>query len=334
MDAQLVLERQRLGVVAGTQRAVRVHQELRHDVQRQALGTGDAVGRARQHQVDDVVGEIVVAVGDEDLLAAQPIAAVVDLLGAGADGAQIGAGLRFGQVHGSGPFAGHQLRQVSGFLLVGADFTQRVDGSLGQQRAQPEGEIGALPHLLQRGGDQPGQAHAAPFLLERRAVPAALNELPVGVGEPVRGAHHAVLQPRALLVTDRVQRCQHATGQFAGLCQDLLHQRAVGAIEPRQGGHPAEPDHVVDHEAHVAQRRGVDTHGSLPYGPDALRRRSILNAFYRGRRRGAIGGYRNSGSYTLAMVALSRSEPNISSRRRASPRSWRGTPWNDQGPLT
>ncbi|MCA9771955.1 MAG: alpha/beta fold hydrolase [Myxococcales bacterium] len=53
----------------GAERAVVVDEEFRHDEERDASGTGRCVGQARQHQMDDIVREIVLAIGDEDLLA-------------------------------------------------------------------------------------------------------------------------------------------------------------------------------------------------------------------------------------------------------------------------
>ena len=62
--------------------------------------------------MDDVVGQIVLAVGDEDLLAGDAIGAVGRALGAGAHRADIGARLRLGQVHRAGPLAGDELLEV------------------------------------------------------------------------------------------------------------------------------------------------------------------------------------------------------------------------------
>ena len=45
--------------------------------QRDALGARRRVRGAGQDEVDDVVGEVVVAEGDEDLLAGDPVGAVV-----------------------------------------------------------------------------------------------------------------------------------------------------------------------------------------------------------------------------------------------------------------
>ena len=69
MDAELVLDRMRARVVALAGRAIGVEQEFRHQEERNALGSRRRIGQPRQHEMDDVVGEIVFAVGDEDLLA-------------------------------------------------------------------------------------------------------------------------------------------------------------------------------------------------------------------------------------------------------------------------
>ena len=63
------------------------------------------VGQAGEHQMDDVLGQIVLAGGDEDLGAGDLVAAVAGGLGAGADQAEIGAALRLGQAHRAAPAA-------------------------------------------------------------------------------------------------------------------------------------------------------------------------------------------------------------------------------------
>src|SRR5262249_9985674 len=74
--AELVLDRMGAGVVALTGRAVGVEQELGHQKERNALRSRRRVGEPRQHEVNDVVGEIVLAIGDEDLLPGDAVTAV------------------------------------------------------------------------------------------------------------------------------------------------------------------------------------------------------------------------------------------------------------------
>ncbi len=76
MDAELVLDGVAMQVVAAAERAIIVHEELRHEEERDALRALRRIGKARQHEMNDVVGEIVFAVGDEDLLAEDAIGAI------------------------------------------------------------------------------------------------------------------------------------------------------------------------------------------------------------------------------------------------------------------
>ena len=76
VDAELVLDRMAARIVARAERAVVVDQELRHEEQRDAPRAGRRIGQPREHEMDDVVGEIVLAVGDEDLLAGDAVGAV------------------------------------------------------------------------------------------------------------------------------------------------------------------------------------------------------------------------------------------------------------------
>ena len=72
MDPELVLDRRAEHVVARAERAVRVDQQLRHDEERNPFHAFGRLRRAREHEVDDVLGVVLLAVGDEDLLARTP----------------------------------------------------------------------------------------------------------------------------------------------------------------------------------------------------------------------------------------------------------------------
>ena len=133
MDAELFLNPQRPQIVALAGPAVAVGQEFRHQEQGDAAAARRRVRGARQHHMDDVVGQIVVAVGDEDLLAADPVvlapARVARRHGAGAQRAEVGAGLRLGQVHRAGPLAGDQFSQIEPLLFLRAVRLQQFDGA-------------------------------------------------------------------------------------------------------------------------------------------------------------------------------------------------------------
>ena len=135
VNAHLVFDTGHFHVVALAQGTVVVDQELRHKEQRNALGACGRIRQARQHHVNDVVGKIVVAVGNENLLAEDAVSAVVPTLGLCLERVQIRSCLRFGQVHGAHPLAGNQLLQVFGLELFRSVFFHRLDSTDGQGRS-------------------------------------------------------------------------------------------------------------------------------------------------------------------------------------------------------
>ena len=73
VDAELAFDRQAAHLVALPEGTVGVDHELRHDEQRDALDAGGRAVEAAEHHVDGIGGEVVIAPGDEDLLAREPI---------------------------------------------------------------------------------------------------------------------------------------------------------------------------------------------------------------------------------------------------------------------
>ena len=141
MNAQFVFQGDALHAVAHTRLALGIEQELGHHEQRNAFDARRRIRQACQDQMHDVVGHLVIAPGDENLL---PGDQVVVALGHGAalDGRQIGAGIRLGQVHRPGPLAAHQFFQVGALQFGRAVMGDGFDGALGQHGAQGERHIG------------------------------------------------------------------------------------------------------------------------------------------------------------------------------------------------
>ena len=73
VDAELVFEAEGADIVARASAALLVGQKFRHQEQRDAVTAGRRGGGARQHSVDDVRRQVVVAIGDEDLLSGDPV---------------------------------------------------------------------------------------------------------------------------------------------------------------------------------------------------------------------------------------------------------------------
>ena len=244
-------------------RAVLVQQELGHDEARDALGAGRRVGHPGEHQVDDVVGHVVVAEGDEDLRAGDAVAAVGGGHGLGAHGAHVGAGLRLGEVHGAGPLPRHHLREVALLLLLAAVVHQQVDGALGEQRGHREGHVRRGDELLHGDADEPREAAAVVGLGERHAAPAGRDVLVVGLDEAGGRAHRVgggvVLA--ALEVADAVERGDDLGDEAGVLVEDALDRVGVEPGERRELAQRTQVGQVVEHEVDVTERRSVVSHG-------------------------------------------------------------------------
>ena len=211
VQAQLVLEADDLERVPPAGIAVGIGEELRHQEQADPLGPRRAVRQPGEHEVADVVGKVVVGPGDEDLLAGDRIGPVAVRLGLGAQRADVGSGLRLGQVHRAAPVAGDQLGQVECLAArrLGMMF-QRLDLALGHQRVELQRQAGAGHHVVDGGWSAPSagpcrRSPAAPTMPIQP--PSAIAR--VAIGEARRGPHHAVFEPRGMQVARAVQRGQH-----------------------------------------------------------------------------------------------------------------------------
>src|SRR5262245_22990336 len=104
--------------------------------------------------MDDVAGEIVLAVADEDFLARNPVAAVPTWLRPGADGAEVRARLRLGQIHCRCPLASDELDQIPLLKVFATMRGERFHAAEGQERGNAKGEARAVPHLEAAGIEQ------------------------------------------------------------------------------------------------------------------------------------------------------------------------------------
>ena len=220
LDAHLVLEGGAQHAVAHAGFAGRVGQEFGDQEQADAFDAGRGVQQAGEDEVDDVLGQVVFAGGDEDLVAGDAVGAVVLRGGLGAQQAEIGAAMGFGEAHGAGPGAGDHLGEVELLQLVAGVVEDRLIGAMGQAGIEAEAHVGGARHLLDLLVDDFRQALTAVLRRGGQRGPAAFAELAVRVLKPGGRADDAVFVGAAFLVAAGVQRQQHALGEFAGFFQD------------------------------------------------------------------------------------------------------------------
>ena len=117
MDAHFVFKAAAVNAISLAHRTIGLHIELGHHKQADAFAAHRRIGQARQHQVNNVGGQIVFASTDENLLSCDFVAAIGLRFCLGAQHAQVGAAVGFCQAHGAGPFTAGEFGQVGIFLF-------------------------------------------------------------------------------------------------------------------------------------------------------------------------------------------------------------------------
>ena len=120
VNAVLLFHARADNVVAFAQAAVVVDKIFGHDENGNALGSRRVSFDACQYRMNDVFRQVVLAIGDEDLVAGQGIGSVFVFNGCGLKGTHVAAGLGFGEQHGAAPFCGGDIGDVLFLLLRGA----------------------------------------------------------------------------------------------------------------------------------------------------------------------------------------------------------------------
>ena len=256
VQAHLFLDALAHDRIAGTLR-----QDFRRQEQRQALGAGQGVRQARQHQVHDVVRQVVFAAGDEDLGAADAVTSIVLRCGACPHQPEVAAGLRLGQAHGGEPFAAGELAQVAGFERVAAMVAQAFVGAVQQARRHGPAMVGRAQPFVQHAFQHAGQALSAVLGSAGQCRPAGLPERLVGVAESRRHGDPAGFEAAAHLVSHRRQWRNHLADEFRRFLQQLACQAGVGIGERRHLPPLCRStEHLFQDEGRVG-RVGLEVHG-------------------------------------------------------------------------
>ena len=233
-----------MNIVAFAQAAIGIDQELRHDEQRNALHARRGVGGAGQNQMDDVFHQFMVAIGDENLLAGNPVSAVAHRFGTGAQCVEIGSGLRLGQVHGAHPCAGHQFFEKILFEKIRPVRLQGLDCSGSQKRAKRESHRSRRPHFAAGRLQHLRQALPAEFGIGHQAVPACPCPILIGFFPARRHGDASVAQHRAVLVADPVERGDPVGREFARLLQNGIGKAFIHVRQQPVCHQPVKPCHA------------------------------------------------------------------------------------------
>ena len=178
----------------------------------------------------------------------------------GAHSGKIRPGLRFSQIHGSSPFAGHQVRQIGVFLRVRAMAHQRRDHACREHRAQTERHVRRVPHLRGLRGKDVRQTLSAVLRIAIQSGPAAFGKLFEGFGKSGCGGNGMVDQLRAHRIAPAIQRVEHAGGELPRFFEYGIDHIRREILATRQPGNVVETNQFLDREFHVADWRCVGGH--------------------------------------------------------------------------
>ncbi|CAI8158120.1 MAG: Uncharacterised protein [Pseudidiomarina mangrovi] len=139
--------------------------ELRHNKHRNTLHPNRRTLNTRQHQMHNVLGEILIAPRYIHFLAFNAVVAITVFDGFGGEITERRADVRFGQCHGAGKAAIQHSGKIQLLLRGRAESADHVGGSTGQKwvgRAGGVGrhKVGIASHMNQR-----RQLHTAMFIV-------------------------------------------------------------------------------------------------------------------------------------------------------------------------
>lgn len=124
--------------VTNAEVACGVGQEFRHEEQADPLHARRRIGEPREDEMGDIAAIVMIAGGNENLAAADPIAAVAARFRPGCQKRQIGSCRAFGQGHRAGPFAAHERREPARLEFGISVRGQRLARITRQTRAKAE----------------------------------------------------------------------------------------------------------------------------------------------------------------------------------------------------
>jgi hypothetical protein len=218
-------ERDIVALAAPAVRAILADEHARHDEQRDPLGPGRGIRRARQHEMHDVLGQLVIARRDPHLGAPHPVRSVGLWRRERGDVAERRPGLRLRERHRAEPAPLDHRHRPGRDLLGSSVLDDEVRVGRREERIRGGSDRPRLQEHRARRVDDPRQLPSAELLVEGAGGESRVVERPQrlrqlgGLDDGAIGIHD-----RLVLVEQPVDRREHLDGQRLG----DLEQRVEG----------------------------------------------------------------------------------------------------------
>ena len=239
-----------------------IRQEFRHQEQADAFRPFGCARQTGQHQMNDVVGVIVFALGNEDLGAGNGIAAIGLRFRLGLHQAHVAAGMGLGQTHGTGPLGCPHLRQIQLLEFVGGMRFDGTDGAMGQCHDVAPGDIRGEAHFVEDDVQAVRQPLPTPLLVDGNGGPAIVAERIKRRLESRRHGDLAIIPGNAVLITAGAKRRQFIFGEFRAFGQDGIDQIPIDVTVTQRLILLLGIEDFVDQELHIADGRFVLRHNA------------------------------------------------------------------------
>ena len=147
MKPHFMFKANRTRIVRHTGITISIRQILRDQKQADTLCSRHRIRQTCQNQMAYILGDIVIAPANENLLAGHRVGTITIILGLSTQRPDIGSSPRLRQVHRPRPLPRNQLRQVQRLKLVTRMMLQRLDLALRHKRVQRQRQTRAAHHL-------------------------------------------------------------------------------------------------------------------------------------------------------------------------------------------
>ena len=239
---------------------------LWHQEQGDPLGTARGIGELRQHEVHNVLGQVMVAGRDEDFRAGNPIGTIAVGHRFGVNHAEIGAGMRFGEAHRPAPGPVNQFREEPVLEGIRPVAQQGTDRAMGEPRVHAEGEIGGTEHLFHHKTDGFGEPLATIRRISRHARPSPGRVLRVRLLKAGWRAHLPLFMVHPLRIAALIDREQHLLADLGAFGEDGVNHIGCGLLKPGDRGQLRHVMDVVQEKPDIVEGGFVGGHERVSSG--------------------------------------------------------------------
>ena len=250
--AHFVIKACKRDVVPGPKRAVVVDAIARYEKKRDAFDARCSARNFREHHVDDVVGELVIAARNPHLRTDNAIRPVAQGFRAGRDVGERGARLRLGETHGPEPAPFEHRRQINAMLFRRAEGAQHIGVGDREEAVVPQAQIGAGEDPVRKDRHHHRQLKPAIVLIENRGEKSRVRTGGERFADPGDGLNTSVHEFWLVRVHRRGERVEIFFGDGFRAVEHRADRAAVMRAKARHLEKLLKAQHFIEQKIDIA----------------------------------------------------------------------------------